>query len=71
MKRLNAIADLGEVELPAHLALGVFDGVHLGHQAVISKAVEAAKREGGSSGVLTFDPYPLWVLAPEKAPRRL
>ncbi|MEM1085674.1 MAG: bifunctional riboflavin kinase/FAD synthetase [Verrucomicrobiota bacterium] len=71
MKRLHAIADLGEVELPAHLALGVFDGVHLGHQAVISKAVEAAKREGGSSGVLTFDPYPLRVLAPEKAPRRL
>lgn len=67
VRRLSSIEEL---DGPAHLALGVFDGVHLGHQAVIARAV-AARAEGGSAGVLTFDPYPLRVLAPEKAPKRL
>ena len=67
MKRINSTSDL---EGPVHLALGVFDGVHLGHQEVIRRAVDAAV-DGGSAGVLTFDPYPLRVLAPERAPRRL
>lgn len=68
MRRLTSIHQL---EGPVHLALGVFDGVHVGHQAVIERAVQAAAAEGGRAGVLTFDPYPLWVLAPEKAPKRL
>jgi riboflavin kinase/FMN adenylyltransferase len=54
-----------------HLALGVFDGVHAGHQAVIAKAVEAAAREGGLAGLLTFDPHPIQVIAPAKAPSSL
>lgn len=68
VKRLSSIQEL---EGPVHLALGVFDGVHVGHQAVIERAVKAAEEEGGQAGVLTFDPYPLRVLAPEKAPKRL
>jgi len=68
VKRLSSILEL---EAPVHLALGVFDGVHVGHQAVIARAVEAAATGGGRAGVLTFDPYPLRVLAPEKAPKRL
>lgn len=68
MKRFSSIQ---EIEGPVHLALGVFDGVHVGHQAVIDRAVKAAAEEGGLAGVLTFDPYPLRVLAPEKAPKRL
>lgn len=68
MRRLSSTAEL---EGPVHLALGVFDGVHIGHQAVIARAVDAARADGGLAGVLTFDPYPLRVLAPEKAPRRL
>lgn len=66
--RLDELAELGQ---PLHLALGVYDGVHIGHQAVISRAVEAAKRDGGLSGVLTFDPHPIRVIAPEKAPTSL
>ena len=54
-----------------HLALGVFDGVHVGHQEVIRLAVEGARREGGLVGVLTFEPHPIRVLAPERAPRRI
>ena len=52
---------------PLHLAIGMFDGVHLGHQAVILQAVNAASREGHLSGVLTFDPHPSHVLYPERA----
>lgn len=69
--RFTAIEELARTPGPLHLALGVFDGVHLGHQAVIGQALAAREREGGSCGVLTFDPYPIRVLFPEKAPRRL
>lgn len=66
-----AFSDLGKIDQPLALALGVFDGLHLGHQAVIAKAVERATRHGGLAGVLTFEPHPIQVLAPERAPRRL
>jgi riboflavin kinase/FMN adenylyltransferase len=51
------------------LLMGNFDGIHLGHQALLARAVEDAKKLGGRSVVLTFEPHPLKVLAPEKAPR--
>lgn len=54
-----------------HLALGVFDGVHIGHQVVIESVVKAAKNDGGVAGVLTFDPHPIRVLAPSVAPSRI
>lgn len=66
--RLEELPALGQT---LHLALGVFDGVHLGHQAVIAKAVEAARRDGGLAGLLTFDPHPIRVIAPGKAPASL
>ena len=44
------------------LAIGVFDGVHLGHQAVVRSL-------SGSVAVLTFEPHPLAVIAPERVPR--
>ncbi len=71
MERLESIAGLGELGRPLYVAAGVFDGVHAGHQAVIGAAVEGARAGGGLSGVLTFDPHPIQVLAPEKAPRRI
>ncbi|RYD06808.1 hypothetical protein N752_02415 [Desulforamulus aquiferis] len=43
------------------VALGNFDGVHLGHQRLIGEAVATAQRVNGSSAVLTFDPHPLSV----------
>lgn len=48
-----------------HLAIGIFDGVHLGHKAVIESAVFSARRSGGVSGVLTFDPHPSRLFSPE------
>jgi riboflavin kinase/FMN adenylyltransferase len=67
----NHLEDLPALGEPLHLALGVFDGVHVGHQAVIARAVEAAAREGGLAGLLTFDPHPIRVIAPNKAPASL
>lgn len=45
-------------EGPVHLAIGMFDGLHLGHQAVIEAAVHSARRTGGKAGVLSFWPHP-------------
>jgi len=71
MQTIESLEELKGISEPLHLALGVFDGVHIGHQAVISVAVEAARKHGGMAGVLTFEPHPIRVLAPEKAPRRI
>ena len=53
---------------PLVLALGQFDGVHLGHQAVFRTAVEAADGRGGVPGCLTFAPHVAQLLNPARAP---
>jgi riboflavin kinase/FMN adenylyltransferase len=50
------------------LALGNFDGVHLGHQAIFRQVVTHAQALGGTSMVFTFDPHPARVINPEHAP---
>ncbi len=55
----------------AVLALGNFDGVHRGHQAVIAEAVRIAAETGRSSGVLSFEPHPRSVFRPQDPPYRL
>lgn len=55
----------------AVIAIGAFDGVHLGHQKLISAAIEEARRRGLPSIVVTFDPDPSEFLAGSKAERRL
>ncbi|MDH3293411.1 MAG: bifunctional riboflavin kinase/FAD synthetase [Acidimicrobiia bacterium] len=53
---------------PHALTIGVFDGVHLGHQAVIDRVRAAAVRLGVKSALVTFDPHPAELLRPELAP---
>ncbi len=53
------------------VAIGVFDGLHRGHQAVIAQLLELARRYGAPATVVTFDPPPASVLAPDLAPRLL
>ncbi len=53
------------------LAIGNFDGIHLGHQAILRATVERAQALSAVSTVLTFDPSPRKVLRPESAPLRL
>ena len=51
--------------------LGNFDGLHLGHRAVIAELVGSSRARGGTSVVVTFDPHPLSVIHPDHAPRLL
>jgi riboflavin kinase/FMN adenylyltransferase len=53
------------------LAIGNFDGIHLGHQAILRATVECARARNAVSTALTFDPSPRKVLRPESAPPRL
>lgn len=54
--------DILSFQQPVSLAIGHFDGVHRGHQNVIMRAVEVAKKAGITSAVMTFDPHPKEVL---------
>jgi riboflavin kinase/FMN adenylyltransferase len=56
-------------ERPLHLAIGMFDGVHLGHRAVIDSAVQSARRSGGVAAVLTFWPHPSALFRPQEPTR--
>jgi riboflavin kinase/FMN adenylyltransferase len=71
MHTLNRIEDLAAVPGPIFLAIGVFDGVHLGHRAVIERTLADARNAVGTAVVATFDPHPARILRPEKAPRIL
>jgi riboflavin kinase/FMN adenylyltransferase len=53
------------------LAIGNFDGMHLGHQALLKKLTETAKKLNLTSAVMTFEPHPREFFAPETAPARL
>lgn len=53
------------------IALGMFDGVHLGHQHVVRQAVLDARALGSRPVAVTFDPHPLSVVRPDRAPRLL
>ena len=56
---------------PSALTIGNFDGVHLGHQAMLAELKRAAGRLGVPACVLTFEPHPREFFAPDKAPTRL
>ena len=55
----------------AAVAIGAFDGVHRGHQAVIAEARAAAERLGAPLGVVSFDPHPRRWFQPDAEPFRL
>ena len=71
MRILHSIDELGEIGDLVVLAAGVFDGVHLGHQAVLRTAQSAAREIGGTAVALTFDPHPAAVLRPSEVPQLL
>jgi riboflavin kinase / FMN adenylyltransferase len=71
MNILRSVIDLSTLPGPLFLSIGVFDGVHLGHQAVICTSARHAKEAGGTAVVVTFDPHPMKVLRPNDAPHLL
>ena len=50
------------------VTVGTFDGVHLGHRAVLAEIVERARKSGRRSVLVTFEPHPLQVVNPSAAP---
>jgi riboflavin kinase/FMN adenylyltransferase len=66
--RLFHGTDNAEIARPTVLTLGVFDGLHLGHQLIVRTVVERARACGAVPTVVTFDPHPRAVLHPESAP---
>ncbi|MEY2536843.1 MAG: riboflavin kinase / adenylyltransferase [Verrucomicrobiota bacterium] len=71
MQTLHSIKELSTLHGPLFLAIGVFDGVHRGHQAVISTSARHAHSADGTPVVVTFDPHPAKVLRPNDAPHLL
>jgi riboflavin kinase/FMN adenylyltransferase len=71
MEILRSIPELAQLRGPLFLAIGVFDGVHLGHRAVISTSTRHAHSADGTPVVVTFDPHPAKVLRPSDAPHLL
>ena len=66
--RLFHGTDNAEIARPTVLTLGVFDGLHLGHQLIMQTVVERARAVGAVPTVITFEPHPRAVLHPESAP---
>ena len=64
MKVFHSLDTIGKINNPV-LTIGTFDGVHLGHQKILKKLVEQAKKINGESVLLTFYPHPRMVLYPE------
>lgn len=71
MKRHSRYFELPPEDRGASVAIGNFDGVHLGHQSVISLAAAAAGQLGGPLGVVTFEPHPREYFAPGSPAFRL
>ena len=71
MRWLDHRQPLPEPLRGAVIALGNFDGFHMGHQAVAREAIEWARAEGRPSIIATFDPHPVRLFKPEVPPFRL
>jgi riboflavin kinase/FMN adenylyltransferase len=56
---------------PCALTIGNFDGVHLGHRTLIRQTQQLARNNGWTTAVLTFDPHPTEIVAPERAPKMI
>src|SRR5436189_2762088 len=68
MMRLFHGTENADIARPTVLTLGVFDGLHLGHQLVMKTVVERARAVGATPTVITFEPHPRAVLHAESAP---
>lgn len=68
MLHVRNLEEIPQTDKPVILAMGCFDGVHIGHRKVIATAVEQAKTRCGEAWVFTFNPHPAKILSPETAP---
>ncbi|MEA1939343.1 MAG: bifunctional riboflavin kinase/FAD synthetase [Candidatus Caldatribacteriota bacterium] len=66
MKVIRDIKDINFIEKKRYIALGVFDGIHLGHRNLIESTVDRARKNNGLSIVVTFEPHPDRIIFPDK-----
>ena len=71
MEVLRELGALSALRGPVYLAIGIFDGVHRGHQALIREAQADAARTGGTAAVMTFEPHPMMFFQRGAPPLRL
>ena len=71
MHRWNSLAEIPADLGPAVATLGNFDGVHRGHRAVLDTVTGLARERGLAAVAVTFDPHPVAVLHPERAPEAI
>lgn len=71
MQIFRGIESIHDIEGDTAVTIGVFDGVHIGHQTIIKMAIDFADIIGGKSVVITFEPHPIVVLNPNGAPALL
>lgn len=71
MQIFSTITNLTDHYKNIVVALGTFDGVHIGHQNIIKKSIHLAKQIGGTSVVFTFSNHPRGIVSPEKCPLRI
>lgn len=71
MKVVRAASELDHGTRQVCLAIGVFDGVHLGHQHIIQQTLAAAQPRAALAVVVTFEPHPNAVVAPDRVPPRI
>ncbi len=71
MELLHDLRDRLPTSVSAAVAVGVFDGVHLGHREILRTVRSAAERLAVASAVVTFDTHPAYVVRPENAPKLL
>jgi riboflavin kinase/FMN adenylyltransferase len=71
MRVVRALSELHEPLRASAVTIGNFDGIHLAHRQLLSSVVSSAREIGGTSVAVTFDPHPMQVLAPERAPQIL
>lgn len=71
MQVLRDLASLETLRGPVYLAIGIFDGVHRGHQALIEEAQSDAAKSGGTAVVMTFEPHPMMFFRRDNPPLRL
>jgi riboflavin kinase/FMN adenylyltransferase len=71
MRISNGIDDYVRSERPVVASIGNYDGLHVGHRAILRRVVDDAQRRNLPSMLITFDPHPVAVVAPERRPRLL
>ncbi|HWY31412.1 MAG TPA: bifunctional riboflavin kinase/FAD synthetase [Candidatus Acidoferrum sp.] len=69
MKIISAARELGHGNRKVCLAIGVFDGIHLGHQQIIRQTIADARLHDALAVVITFDRHPNSVVAPDRVPQ--